>query len=338
MKITLKDVANAAKVSIATASMALNNKKGVNKITKQRVLNAAKKLNYVPDHSARSLVTKDSNYIGLIIPEIQNPFFSAVVDIITGFAEERGYMLLLGISNNKSIQEEEYIRMFLSRRVLGIIIVPMLSGDASIDHLDIIRSANIPLVFCTENYGKCDEPTVLCDFETGQYEMTKYLIDKGLRDICFVSTKIKANFSLLRYKGYIRALDEAGIPLDESKVFLLDNPRYNDAYSAADSIIQTKPQAIMCINDIMAIGILKRLTERDIKVPGDISLAGFDDIVFSQLVHKPLTTVKQPLEKICSIAMQILEQKIQAKEEQSEVEKGKVYYIKPELVIRKTTV
>jgi LacI family transcriptional regulator len=281
---------------------------------------------------------RDSSCIGLIIPEIQNPFYSAVVDIITRIAEENGYMLLLGISNNKSIQEEEYVKLFLSRRVLGIIIVPMLRDNANISHLDMVRSANIPLVFCTENYGDCEEPTVLCDFEAGQYEMTKYLIKKGLRDFCFVSTKLQVKFALLRFKGFERALSEAGIPLDESKIFLLDQPRYGDAYVITDEILKCRPEAIVCINDIMTIGIMKRLAERNVDVPNDISLAGFDDMMFSQLVQKPLTTVKQPLEEICGMAMQILEKKIRVKSEQSEIERGKVYYIKPELVIRGTTV
>lgn len=338
MKVTIKDVAKAANVSVATASMALNDKKGVNEATKQKVLETAKQLYYVPDHSARSLVTRDSNCIGLIIPEIQNPYYSAVVDIFTRIAEMHGYMLLLGISNSKSRQEEEYIKMFLSRRVLGIIIVPMLCENPNIDYLDMVRSANIPLVFCTENYGESDEPTVLCDFEQGQYEMTKYLIRKGMSNICFVSIKMKTKFALLRYEGYKKALEEAGIPLDDSKLFLLDHPRYVDAYEITDEIIKIGSQAIVCINDIMTIGIMKRLAERNIDVPGDVSLAGFDDVLFAQLVQKPLTTVRQPLEEICGKAMQILEQKILAKDEQGEIEKGKVYYLKTELVIRGTTV
>ena len=338
MKVTIKDVAKAANVSVATASMALNNKKGVNEMTKQKVIDVAKELYYIPDHSARSLVTKDSNCIGLIIPEIQNPFYSTIVDIITRIAEENGYMLLLGISNSKSQHEEEYIKLFLSRRVLGIIIVPMLCESPNIDHLNIIRSANIPLVFCTESYGKCDEPTVMCDFEYGEYEMTKYLVKRGLRDFCFVSTRFQAQFALLRLKGYKKALDEAGIPLDESKMFFLDQPRYANAYGITDKIIKLKPQAIICINDIMTIGILKRLVENGIEVPNDVSLAGFDDMMFSELVQKPLTTVRQPLEDICAMAMRILEEKINAGNDQNEIEKGKVYYLKPQLVIRDTTI
>lgn len=338
MKVTIKDVAKAAHVSVATASMALNDKKGVNEITKQKVLEKARELYYVPDHSARSLVTKDSSCIGLIIPEIQNPFYSAVVDIITRIAEENGYMLLLGISNSKSRQEAEYVKLFLSRRVLGVIIVPMLREAPNIEHLNMIRSANVPLVFCTENYGDCDEPTVLCDFELGQYEMTKYLISKNLTDLCFVSTSMQVKFAILRFKGYKKALEEAGIPLDETKLFLLDQPRYSAAYEITDEIIKCHPQAIVCINDIMTIGILKRLAEKNIRVPDEISLVGFDDMMFSQLVQKPLTTVKQPLDEICGKAMAILQKKIHAGNEQADVERGKTYYIKPEIIIRDTTI
>ena len=338
MKITIKDVAKAAGVSVATASMALNDRDGVSESTKAKVLKVSRELNYVPDYSARSLVMQDSNCIGLMIPEIQNPFYSAIVDIITRIAEDRGFTVILGITNSSSRQEEEYVRMFLSRRVRGVIVVPMLADHPQIRHLDLLRAADIPIVFCTERYDHCDEPLVMCDFASGQYTVTKYLIDKGLRDFWFVSTCMDVQFARLRYEGFARAMNEANIPIDPRRVMLLDVPRYKQAYEATDRIIEDLPQAVICINDIMTMAIMKRMAERGLNIPNDISVVGFDDIMFSELVSPPLTTVRQPIQEICEKTMQILEAKLNAGKDQSRVEQGNVYLIQPELVVRKTAI
>lgn len=197
MRATIRDVAKLAGVSVATTSMALNNREGVNKLTREKVLKAARELNYMPNYSARSLVTQDSSCIGLLIPEIQNPFYSAIVDIMTRIAEERGFNLLLGITNNSSRQEAEYTRMFISRRVRGVIVIPTLSRDPDVRHLEILRAADIPIVFCTERYAGCDETLVMCDFEAGEYAATKYLIELGLKDFWFVSVDMDAHLSLI---------------------------------------------------------------------------------------------------------------------------------------------
>jgi DNA-binding LacI/PurR family transcriptional regulator len=338
MKLTIKDVARAAKVSVATASMALNNRSGISEKTKAMVCKIAQELNYVPDHSARSLVMQNSNCIGLMIPEIQNPFYSAIVDILTRIAEDKGYTLLLGISNSSGRQEAEYVKMFLSRRVCGVIVVPMLANHPDISHLEMLRAADVPMVFCTENYADCNEPLVMCDFASGQYGITKYLLDKGLRDFWFVSTDMDVQFARLRYEGFCLALNEAGLEVDKNRVLLLSAPRYQQAYEASDRIVDDLPQAVLCINDIMTMAIMKRMVERGLRIPRDVSVAGFDDVMFSELVSPPLTTVRQPLQAICEKAMEILEKKLASGADQASVEQGKVYLIEPQLVIRETTI
>lgn len=338
VRITIKDVARAASVSVATASMALNGKKGISDATRDRVMQVAKSLNYVPDYSARALVMGDSNCIGLMIPEIQNPFYCAIVDIVTRMAETKGYTLLLGITNNSTKQEREYIKLFLSRRVVGVIIVPVLSNAPTTSHLEMLRLSDVPMVFCTDRYEGCNEPAVMCDFELGEYEMTNYLIDKGLRNFCFLSTNIRANFSLLRQKGFDRALTEHDIPLNKDNVFLLDHPNYWAAYEITDRISSRNPEAIISINDIMTMAVVKRLMELGVDVPGDVSVAGFDDTMFSELVAKPLTTVRQPLESICQQSMDILEERISQGATRRNDQSGQVYYMKPSLVIRSTTI
>lgn len=338
VKLTIKDVAKASGVSIATASMALNDRVGVSAATKAKVCRIAREMNYVPDYSARLLVMQDSNCIGLLIPEIQNPFYSAIVEIITRIAEEKGFTIILGITNNNSRQEEDYVRMFLSRRVCGVIVVPMIARDPDLRHMKLLRAADIPIVFCTEWYKGSDEPLVMCDFVTGQYEATKYLIDKGLRDFWFVSTDMDAQFVYLRYEGYVKALEEAGIPINKQRELFLPAPNYAQAYKKTDLITNDLPEAIICINDIMTMAIMKSLTERGIRIPQDISIIGFDDIMFSELVSPPLTTVRQPLQEICEKTMEIMIRKLAAGKDHAEVERGQVHLIRPELIVRGTTI
>ncbi|MEF9975018.1 MAG: LacI family DNA-binding transcriptional regulator, partial [Clostridia bacterium] len=230
MKLTIREVARTAGVSVATASMALNHRDGVSEKTREKVERVARELNYIPDFSARSLVMQDSKCIGLMIPEIQNPFYSAIVDIMSRIAEKKGYTLLLGISGNKPVQEERNLKMFLSRRVLGIVIVPMLMDKPDVSYLRLVRGTNVPLVFCTERYADTDEPAVMCDFEKGEYDITNFLLNKGLRDLCFVTVDVDTQFANLRMKGFVRALEEAGIAPREGRILRLKEARYDDAY------------------------------------------------------------------------------------------------------------
>ncbi len=338
MRITIKDVAREAGVSIATASMALNNRAGVNAETRRRVLRIAREMHYVANHSAQALVMQESGCIGLMIPEIQNPFYSAIVDILSHLAEVRGYTLLLGIANNSAEQEERYLRFFLSRRVQGVIMVPILNPRRSGRNVEMLRQANVPIVFCTERYAGSAEPVVMCDFAQGQYEITKYLIGRGLRDFWFVSVDIDAQFATLRYEGYVRALQEAGIPQRRERELLLEMPWYGQAYEGAARILEDRPEAVICINDIMTMAIVKRILESGLSIPGDISVAGFDDIMFSALVSPPLTTVHQPIQEICEKTMQLLADAIEAGDGRAHGEGDGVHLIAPHLVVRETTI
>ena len=337
MRTTIKDIAAACNVSVATVSMALNGRKGVNPETQLRVIHMAQAMNYAPNYSARSLVKQKSDCIGLIIPEITNPFYSTMVDAFTHIAEESDLRLVLGISNNSRAREAECVQTFLSQQVQGVILVPMLVDRPDVRHLDMLRKVNIPIVFCTDRYEGCAEPLVMCDFARGQYEITKHLIDKGVRSFWFVSTNMHANFATLRREGYLKALREAGIPDSASRELMLEEPKYEAAYKAADRIIDDLPGAVVCINDIMTMAIMKRLNERGVRIPQDVSVVGFDDVLYANLVTPPLTTVRQPLPEICRKAMQLMEQKLHAGEAQSEVARGQAYLIPPELIVRESS-
>lgn len=338
MKVTIKDVASKAGVSIATASMVLNHRKGASLATCEKVMKAAKALNYIPNYSARALVKQDSSCIGLLVPEIQNPFYSAIVDIMTRIVEEKGFSILLGITNNSSRQEAEYVRMFLSHSVRGVIAVPVLHAAPDTSHFDMLRTANIPVVFCTDIYDGCSEPVVMCDFEKGEYDATRYLIRKGFKDFWYVSTQLDTNFARGRYRGYVKAIEEAGLPLRKERELYISVPRFDETYEAADCIAQSLPEAIICINDIMSIAVMKRLGLGGVRIPEDVSLVGFDDIMISTLVTPQLTTVRQPVREICEKAMELMALKLADPSAQADIGRGCVYTVSPELIVRETTV
>lgn len=337
MKRTIKDVARAAGVSVATASMALNDREGVSEKTRHRVKQVAGELHYIPDYMARGLVTQDSNCIGLMVPEIQNPFYSAVVDVLSRLAGQKDFTLLLGISGSKPQQERRYLEMFLARRVMGVIIVPMLTDRPDVQYLDMLRRAEVPLVFLTDTYAGASEPVVMCDFAQGQYEATRMLLDKGLKDLFYVTVDMQTNFVTRRMEGFQRALAQADLPFNESRVVRLKDPSYIAAYRAADEILTDLPQAIVCINDIMTIGLMKKLSERGVQVPRDVWAVGFDDVQVAALVTPQLTTVHQPVTQMCEKTFELLEKKIAAGDGQGAVGREEIILARPRLVEREST-
>lgn len=306
MKATIKDIAKKAEVSTGTVSMALNNKRGINEDTKKRVLQIAKMLNYTPNLSARSLVTKNSYCIGLTVPQVINPFFAAVVDEINREAEKAGYSVLLGITNNNMKREKEYIDLFLGRNAQGVIVVPSIVENPETSHLLKLRQARIPFVFCTDIYAGYHESCVMTDLEKGEYEIVKYLISCGMKKIAFLSSSMSYLFVRLRYQGFKRAMDEAGMAIDESLMFAVKDLNFDAAYAVADDIIDQQPDVIVVINDIMAMGVIKRMQERGVRVPADISVVGYDDMMFSLLAQTPISTVAQPIYEICKKTLNIL--------------------------------
>ncbi len=332
MRVTLKDVAKASNLSVAATSMALNGRPGISEETRKKVISIAKRLEYTPNPLAQSLVNQKSKEIGLVVPEITNPFFASIVDIINKMTENMGYTMILGISNDKSKREKEYIEMFVSRRTQGVIIVPSIQKNPDFTHIETLRNLEIPFVFCTDTYPGCTETCVLCDFRKGEYELVRYLLQKGMRRIVLMTADFDFNFAKLRLEGYKQAFAEAGLRIDHDMIVNIEYPNFEAAYAATDRVLEKKPDAICCINDIMAIGVMKRLREREVKVPGEIAVAGFDDTMFSALAQTPITTVRQPMEEICRTAIENLENKIQKTDE-----KDYTYFIPAELIVRDTT-
>ena len=334
MQITIKDVARMAKVSVATASMAINGKDGVNEKTRLKVLDAAQKLDYHPNHFAKSLIANRSLAIGLIVTDITNPYFGAIVKNIQKEVENIGYDLLLGISNDKLENEKKSTEYFLSRNVEGLIIVPAHVHEKEIElsHLYNLKRLGIPFVFITTYYKGIPGDFVMTDLEKGSYELTKYLIKNGNKKIYFISGYKELLLSSLRIKGYKKAYEEFNLAYSDEWI-IESYPDFINGYNVTKKIIEKDiPEAIITVNDLLAIGALKCLKDNGIKVPDEVSVAGYDDLLFAAIAETPLTTVRQPIEDICKNSVRILMERIN---QQNSLENR--MFLEPELVIRKST-
>ncbi len=330
----LKDVAKLAGVSEATASMAMNNKIGINKDTQKKVLEAAKRLNYVPSDIARGLTNKSTKNIGLVVPDIENPFFGSLTKYMDFYAKESDYSLILSISDENPEKEDKMIYNLISKRVDGIIIVPTFIPREKVLYLESLNDHHIPYIYSTSFYPGYEENAVYTDLETGSYQLTKYLVDLGHRDICFLISEFpEIAFSVMRINGYKRALSEAGIPFNEMLLQRCKRTDYNSGYATTKRILsENNPSAIIAVNDLLALGAKQAAIDLGLSIPKDISIGGYDDVLYSYLSETPLTTVRQNIPEICKTSMEILISRIEKK---SHLEFNRI--ISPELIIRKST-
>ena len=306
--ITIKDVANIAEVSVGTVSMALNGKSSVNAKTRRKVLAVAEKLGYKPNRYAKVLSSKQTYTIGLIITDIINPFFGLIIDYIQQELENKGYDLLLGISGGSRSKEQKIVDKFISHRVDGIIMVPSHKQPADMRHFLELQKRNIPLCFITTYYAEIDAPCVMTDLSAGSYKLTKHILQSGCRNIAYIVVNPSLPLAALRLDGYYSAFRETGIEVCPEWIISVGEASFDCGYQAAEKIFSDGKthDAILTMNDIMALGALKYLKESGYKIPEDISIAGYDDLLYTTLLETPLTTVRQPIRPMCSRAVEIL--------------------------------
>ncbi|GCD10712.1 LacI family DNA-binding transcriptional regulator [Clostridium tagluense] len=329
--VTMKDIAEMAGVSKATVSMVMNKKDAsISEVTRKKILKIAKEMSYIPNSIARSLSTKKSGTIGIILPDITNPFFSEMVRAIEDKAERLEYNLIICNTDNDIEKEQKYIELLISKLIDGII---FMSGGKSNESITILKNNNVPFVL-VDRYieGYKDDYGVFCLNKQGVIDGVQYLYEKGNRKIVFVKGREDIEISKQRLEGYIDAMKNYGI-YDEKYIFEGD-------FNVEGGIIATKKiiscfqdlDAIFYSNDMMALGGMKILLRNDYKIPRDISIIGFDNIHISEIIEPELTTISQPIymmgKKACSILIDVIN---------GELLTEKQVYFKTELIIRGTT-
>ena len=311
MSVTISDVARIANVSKAAVSAVLNNKPGVSLKTRERILEVINKLNYRPNMIARSLSAKETKSIGLVIKEIDNPFFAKVTKGVFDQCFDLGYMVLLGSSELSPEKERKSIETLVNQRVDGLILSPLQGDDVDFTYLSDLIKEKYPLVTLghVTNFQ-----TNVVDIDNVQAALTavSHLIEKGHIRIGYFSGPSYSAHSRDRMNGYRQAFSNHNLPVDDSLVFSVGS-YIEDGYEMGKKIFANKsdyPTAIFCYNDLVAIGLLNALHELNYKVPEDVSIVGFDNIDFCKSVVVPLTTIKVPAYKIGQAAARLVIEQI----------------------------
>jgi LacI family transcriptional regulator len=328
---TISDVARKAGVSKATVSRVLNNTAVVNKNTRQRVLDAIDSLHYTPSYLAKGMRRKKTNTFGIMVPDFRNPYYSELLKSIEEEARKHEYIALICTGEMNAEREQEYIRYLLSRQVEGIVLccyVSIMENKAFIQKI----AKNVPITVMDQPSFGLPVCSTYADGYKGFKKLITYLIEKGHTRIGMIRSLHKYPCSESRFLGYRDTLMNHGIGVDPD---LVEESEFTAAggYEAARRILaRSKPTAIIGVNDLLAIGAMKYIREKGHEVPGDIAIAGHDNIALSSLVSPQLTTVNIPVEQIAGEAVAQLIRKIQ-----NPRARNRDIVIETQLVVRQST-
>lgn len=333
MAVRISDIAEALGISEATVSLALNNKRVVSEKTRQKVHQTAEKMGYFPNAYAQGLAKKTSGTIGLVVPDITNPYYGELVKYCGERIREKKYNPLFAFSNDSRTIEEQVIDQFISERVEGVLIAPTNKDCLNGDYTRKLERYGIRYMFVTSYYHNIEAPYVMVNLESGSYQLISYLLDMGHRDIFFLSSNPEMIPTLTRIQGYRRAFEEYGLEVDEGKFIDCNAVTFDQAFRMTENLLRSgrNIDAIVAMNDMMALGSLRSLMNHGIRIPDEISLAGYDDVIFSNVSAIPLTTVKQDISLLGREAVDILVRMLEGKQG------TETLMIEPELVVRKST-
>ncbi len=288
---TILDVALKAKVSIATISRVVNNSAHkVNPATRKKVLKAIRELDYRPNALAKGLLMKQTMTIGIIIPDISNPYYAEIVRGIQDMADQYGYAIILLNTDRNPDRIMRYIYFLREKSADGIIFSGgTIHGEKVLSSLKELRERVVVI-----GRHKVDFPAVLIDNTGGAAKATQHLIDLGHRRIGFIGGPDKSNSAKDRLSGYRNALIQQGYPVDKNLIKKGDFTPRSGYLSAQDLIVKERVTAILVASDQMAFGAIHAAKESGLSVPGDLSVVGFDNIPFSSYFEPALTTVDIP--------------------------------------------
>ena len=307
--VTIKDVAKAAGVSYSTVSRALTGSPEISEETRSRILQICKEMNYTVNTVARSMVKKSTKLLGLIIPSVNNPFMSELAYHVDRQARARGYNIILCNSSRDPEQERELFELMIGRQVDGILLSP--AGMESYEKLYPYLS-RIPTVFIGETLREMPESYVSVDNFRGAQMGVEYLYKLGHREILYFGRRRGSMTHQLRAEGYAAACEHYGLtPHYCNNSFSSSSIKYG--YQLAKQLFsqELRYTAIFAATDTNALGIMQAAEEVNLRIPGDLSLLGFDNIRDGSLPRIGLSTIEQPKKMLASVAVETLLDKIQ---------------------------
>jgi DNA-binding LacI/PurR family transcriptional regulator len=324
--VNIKDIAKYCGVSAMTVSRALNNSSEISESTKEKVLKACQELGYKPNSAAKSLITKKTNMIGLIIPDITNQYYSHISKGVGSYLEEQGYGLILCNSDRKKENENRYLSFLTEGRVDGIIILPVKPHKEDYEAI----AKELPMVM-VDNIAKDLEVSFIGNNNyDGGTKIISHMVKQGYKKIGVILGDKRSTASNERFAAYKDVLASSGIKIDES-IIHHSNSTFEDGFKLAELLIDNGVDSIFAINDTVAMGVLKYCYKNNISVPEKLGVAGYDNIEQSAMMPVPLTTVEQNKDILGKIAAEVLMEHVK-----DNSAKAKDIILEPKLVIRKS--
>ena len=321
-------VAKVAHVSIATVSRTINNVPTVNAKLAKRVWEAIRELNYYPNTQARALVSGRSRMLGLIVSEITNPFFPELIQGFEDVAVANGYEILIGSTNYEPERMQRCIRRMVERNAEGVAVMTFGIEQPLLDQLS---DRNVPLVFVDQAPTRSGMSVLKVDYHHGIRQGVQHLAALGHRRIAFVSGPLRLHSAQSRLAAFRKALGECGIPVDEKLIVEGDHTMEGGMVTARGLVAEKdQPTAVMCSNDMLAIGVLHELSRSGLQVPDDMSVIGFDDIHMAKMMLPPLTSIQMSRTDLASAAVSALRGHLEGTPKRE-------YKIDTRLVVREST-
>lgn len=333
---TIHDIARKLNVAASTVSRALNNNPIISEPTRQLIIKTAAEMGYRPNVQAANLRTMKTNTIGVVLPLINRHFFSSVISGIEEVAYNSGFTVTISQSNDNFKKEEKIVQTLFSNRVDGLI-VSIGMETQNFDHLKLFSERKIPLVFFDRTVDEIDADKIVVDDYYGGYKATKHLIEQGGKNIAHIGGPLNLKIYQGRLTGFIDALKKAGLPVENS-LMIHNSLTRADGTNAIIKLLQNKtiPDAIFCANDTTALSVIIYLKEKGIKVPDDISIVGFSNEPFSEVVTPSISTIRQPGFDMGKKAAELLVDQI--KNSDSKKNKFQTLVMPTELIVRESSV
>lgn len=329
MATTIRDVAAAAGVSPATVSRVLNQRVEVAADLRERVLVAVSEMGYRPNGPARSLRKRATMVLGIIITDVQNPFFTSMVRGIEDAAQEAGYSVVLANSDEDQDKEQRYLEVAAAEQMAGVVLAPARQSSRG---LDVVVGQGIPVVTVDRRLRGVNLDSVSVNNHKAAHDATWHLVARGRKRIAIIAGLLNTMTGARRLAGYKAALKKAGIPLDERLVVEADF-RLEGGYEATKDLLRrARPDAVFASNNMMTMGALQALAEEGVDIPSEIAVVGFDDISWATALRPPLTAVRQPTYEIGRRSAEMLLDRVKG-----DTEEPRHIVLPAELIVRGST-
>ncbi|MBE0695583.1 MAG: LacI family DNA-binding transcriptional regulator [Anaerolineaceae bacterium] len=336
MPITIKDIAKKAGVSHSTVSRALHGSPLINDETAGRIRQAAGELGYLPSAAARSLKTNRSQVLGVVVSSMDDPFFSEILQGIEDGVQESGYSLFIAAAQRDPMRERKIVQALMEHRADGVIIC---SSSFSAEQGRQLLQYGLPIVVVNNQAAEDFRYSIYHDDLDGSRQLTRHLIGLGHKQIAYLGNALSGRTSQDRLSGYCIEMEAAGLPIYPGFIHQVAGGDPKTGFSSLGHFLNLpcRPTALLCFNDMLAIGVLKGLHQAGIAVPQDFSVAGFDNIIFSEFTSPPLTTFDQPKQYIGSEAAHLILDLLKSPLEPGFPPQPKIRILQGSLLVRHST-